>query len=98
MVEHIVLFKVKENASLQTRAAIGQALTGLRHQISGIIDLTFGATFTHERAQGYTHALVVRFANKEALAAYGPHPAHQKAVHEVIRPAVDDVIALDFEI
>lgn len=40
------------------------ALTG---KVPGIIDITFGPTFTTDRNQGFTHALVVDLADKAAL-------------------------------
>ena len=44
-------------------------------KVPGILDVTFGATFTHDRSQGYTHALVVDLADKAALDVSVPLPA-----------------------
>jgi len=97
MVEHVVLFKVKSGVASEAVAEMIAALRGLRDQVPGIADLTVGANFS-DRNQGYTHGLVVRFRDKAALEAYLPHAAHQAAVQNCIRPIVDDVLVVDYEI
>ena len=97
MVEHIVLFKWKTEA---TPEAIAQAVAGLRalkDQIPGIVDLSCGENFS-ERSQGFVTGLVVRFTDKGALEVYGPHPAHQHVVQNYINPIRADVIAVDYEL
>jgi len=44
-------------------------------KVPGIVDVTFGPTFTHDRSQGYTHALVVDLEDKAALEVFSPAPA-----------------------
>ncbi len=96
MIEHIVLFKWKEDAGVE---AIAEALTELRAlkgHIDGITDLTCGTNFG-DRAKGYTHGLYVRFNSRAALEAYGPHPAHQRVVQNYINPIRADILAMDYE-
>jgi len=73
-------------------------LRRLKEEVPGILDLTCGVSFS-ERSQGYTHGLVVRFPDKEALDSYQDHPRHQAAVQEAIRPIVESggVLAMDYE-
>ena len=96
MVEHIVLFRWTEEAG---QAAIDNALAelrGLKDKIAGVVDLSCGANFS-ERAQGYTHGLVVRFTGRAALEAYIPHPEHQRVIQNFINPIRADVLAFDYE-
>lgn len=96
MVEHLVLFRWKAGVD---SAAIESALEGLRalkEQIPGILELTCGPNFS-ERAKGFDAGLYVRFVSRSALDSYGPHPAHQRVVNELLTPIREDVIALDFE-
>jgi hypothetical protein len=44
-----------------------QCVHALAGKVPGIIDITFGPTFTTDRNQGFTHALVVDLADKAAL-------------------------------
>ena len=48
-------------------------LRGLKGKIAGIVDLSCGPNFS-DLANCYTHGLVVRFTDRAALEAYGPHP------------------------
>lgn len=97
MVEHIVLFKWNEDAPPDAIQAAVDGLKGLRHRIPGIIDLSIGPNFS-ERNKGYDTGLVVRFQDREALDAYGPHPLHQDVVQNLLAPIRADVLAVDYEI
>lgn len=96
MVEHIVLFKWKAEATPEQIEAAVEGLRGLKTLVPNIIDLTVGANFT-DRGQGFTHGLVVRFPDKTALEVYGPHPAHQHVVQNFINPIRENVLAVDYE-
>ena len=96
MIEHLVLFQWKPEASAEAIAQVMTALRALKGQISGIVDLTCGENFS-PRSQGYTHALTVRFEDRAALETYGPHPAHQRVVQEMIAPIRGMVLSVDYE-
>jgi hypothetical protein len=99
LIEHLVLFKVKSDASKRDADEMLRRLRALKDAIPEIKYLSCGENFS-ERARGFTHGLVVRFDGKEDLNAYQVHPVHQAAVVEAIRPIVepDGVLALDYEI
>jgi hypothetical protein len=97
MIEHIVLFKWKEDAPEEAIRAAMDGLKALRDKIPGIIDLTCGVNFT-DRNQGFGTGLVVRFVDRAALETYGPHPEHQYVVQNLIAPFRTDLIAVDYEI
>ncbi len=96
MVEHIVLFKWKAEATAEQITVAVAALRGLKEQIPNVLDLSIGENFT-DRGQGFTHGLVVRFPDKAALEVYGPHPAHQHVVQTFINPIRESLLALDYE-
>jgi hypothetical protein len=97
MIEHIVLFKWIETATSEAIEAAVTELRALKGKIEGIVDLSCGTNFS-DRAQGFTHGLVVRFTDRAALEAYGPHPAHQHVVQNFISPIRADILALDYEV
>jgi hypothetical protein len=97
MVEHVVLFKLKADATTEAKDAAIEALKGLKGQIDGIVDLTCGHNFS-ERSQGHEIGLVVRFRDRAALAAYIPHPAHRGVVEKYLHPIREDVIVVDYGI
>jgi len=96
VVEHIVLFKWKAEATAEQITVAVAALRGLKEQIPNVLDLSIGENFT-DRGQGFTHGLVVRFPDKAALEVYGPHPAHQHVVQTFINPIRESLLALDYE-
>ena len=96
MIEHIVLFRWKEEASQEAMDSAVAELRRLKGKIAGIVDLSCGANFS-DRAKGYTHGLVVRFTDRAALEAYGAHPEHQRVVQNFINPIRADILALDFD-
>jgi hypothetical protein len=96
VVEHIVLFKWKTDATAEQIEAAVAGLRGLKELVPNVLDLSVGENFT-DRGLGFTHGLVVRFPNKAALEVYGPHPAHQHVVQTFINPIRENVLALDYE-
>ena len=97
MIEHIVLFRWTDDASQEAIDNVLTELRKLKSKIPGIADSSCGANFS-DRAKGYTHGLVVRFNDRSALEAYGPHPEHQRVVQNFINPIRADVLAFDYEI
>ncbi len=96
MIEHIVLFKWKSEATSEQIAEAVAGLRALKSSVPNILDLSVGENFS-ERAQGFTHGLVVRFPDRAALDVYGPHEAHQHVVQNFINPIRESVLALDYE-
>ena len=92
-----MLFQWTPDALAEAIARVVTELRALKGQIPGILDLTCGENFC-PRSQGFTHALVVRFEDRAALEAYGPHPAHQRVVQEFISPIRANTLAVDYEI
>ena len=97
MIEHIVLFQWTSEARRDQIDTVVRELRALEGKIDGIVHLTCGADFSG-RAHGFTHALTVRFVDRAALEAYGPHPAHQHVVQTYINPIRANVLACDYEI
>lgn len=97
MVEHIVLIRWTEQASQAAIDSAVEELRGLKGKIAGIVELSCGANFS-ERAKGFTHGMVVRFTDRAALEAYGPHPEHQRVVQNVLGPIRADILIFDFQL
>lgn len=97
MIEHIVLFRWKSEATDEQVAGGMEGLHSLQDRITGIVALACGADFSG-RAHGYTHALVIRFSDRAAFDAYGPHPAHRAVIETHLKPILEDVIDFDFEV
>ncbi|KAF0686709.1 Aste57867_21551 [Aphanomyces stellatus] len=95
-VEHVVLFKWKDDAPAETIAQVEADVIALKDKIPGIVDLTYGKDFNKVRSDGFTHMLVIRFVNKEALAFYDAHIEHQKILGLLV-PIMDKILVVDME-
>lgn len=96
MIEHLVLFKWKQDASPEAIARVLEGLKALKSQIPEIVDLSCGKNFS-DRSQGFQHGLVVRFNSRQDLEIYQPHPAHQVLIKDYIKPILADILAVDYE-
>ncbi len=96
MIEHVVLFKFSEETTKEQKEEGMRRLTRVKESIPGIVDIQAGNNFS-ERSQGFESGLTVRFETKEALEAYGPHPAHQEVVSYLKEVGMKETLALDFK-
>ena len=93
-VTHIVWIKFHDGV---TASRIDEHITALRSlagEVPGITSLTAGRNFT-DRANGYTHGLVVVLEDKAALEGYATHPYHV-AIASALREDAT-LMALDYE-
>ena len=90
---HIFAFRWKEGVTEQQKQRAMDESRALVGKIPGLLDAWVGRNLS-PRGQGYEHGGVMRFADREALAAYGGHPEHQKLVSWLM-PLIDP-IEVDF--
>ncbi|HZU11381.1 MAG TPA: Dabb family protein [Chloroflexota bacterium] len=94
MIVHIVLFKARSNLSAYDEALLGEAIGSLAG-ISSVESMTWGPDFSG-RAQGFTHAAILHFADRESLQRYLDDDVHKKAVESFNQLAPERLI-LDYE-
>ncbi len=97
MIEHIVLFKVKSEASATDADRMLEELRGLAKSVPTILELTCGTNIS-SRNQGFTHGLFVRFGSRADLEAYMRHPEHQRVLEDHIRPITENIIVVEYEV
>lgn len=95
MVDHLVFFAVREDASREEAADLIESLRALRSDVPGVVDLSVGKDFSG-RAGGYTHALCARFTDRDGLGTYLGHPAHLEVVEKLDRLTTGRIVA-DYE-
>ena len=95
MVDHLVLFAVKDDASAEDVEDLLSSLRALKGSIPNVMDLSVGEDFSG-RAKGYTHGLFVRLRTVDDLRAYLDHPEHQ-AVVEKLDAHTTGRIVVDYE-
>jgi hypothetical protein len=95
LVDHLVLFAVKDDASEEDVQDLLASLRDLRGSISNVMDLSVGEDFSG-RAKGYTHGLFVRFRTADDLRAYLDHPEH-RAVVEKLDAVTSGRLVVDYD-
>ncbi len=94
-VQHIVLVEWKDDADPAAIDGFASAVSEFPNKIDGVEKVEYGENFT-DRAGNFTHAGVVTLRDKDALAGYGPHPAHQAAL-DIAKPALANIMVADIE-
>jgi hypothetical protein len=95
LVDHLVIFAVKDDASEEDVQDLLASLRDLRGSISNVMDLSVGEDFSG-RAKGYTHGLFVRFRTADDLRVYLDHPEH-RAVVEKLDAVTSGRLVVDYD-
>lgn len=77
MVIHTFAFRWKPGVTEEQRQRVIDAIRSLQGRIPGLEETWVGVNFS-PRSHGYELGGAMKFANREALGAYGGHPAHQE--------------------
>jgi hypothetical protein len=97
-IRHLVLLKFKADTAPAQVQAIEAAFAALASKISAVQSLEWGINNSPEGlSRGFTHCFNLTFADEAARATYLPHPDHSAFV-EQLKPALDDVLVLDYAV
>jgi hypothetical protein len=94
MFVHMFIFRWKPEVTEEQKARVIPAIHALQGQIPGLVETLVGANVS-SKSPGYALGGVMKFTDKAAYDAYGPHPAHA-ALLEWLMPLIDAVEA-DFQ-
>jgi len=96
VLQHVVLFKFKPEATPEKVAEIVAAFEALPSKIKEIKGFQWGTNNSPEKLnKGLTHAFILTFDNEKDRDAYLPHPAH-KDYGKIVGPWLADVTVVDF--
>jgi len=95
MVDHLVFFAVREEASQTEVEDLVSSIHALSEEVPSTVDLSVGEDFSGRSGQ-YTHALFARFEDAAGLQEYMEHPAHL-AVVEKLDSTTTGRIVVDYE-
>jgi hypothetical protein len=91
-----VFFKFKEDTSRAQLQAIEDAFCALPGKIRSIRGFEWGTNNSPEGLNdGFTHCFLLSFADQQALAEYGPHPAHREFA-DLALPHAQGVFVFDY--
>jgi hypothetical protein len=99
-IDHVVIIWLKDRGNAQQQQQmIDRSKTFT--QIPGVLQVSVGASLPSTRPvvdSSYDVALVMRFANEQALHEYDQHPIHKKAVQELLAPLAAKFVIYDFRV
>jgi hypothetical protein len=97
-VHHVVICWLEQPGDADARKRlieVSESFTSL----PGVLQVTAGTVLPSDRGivdSSFDVAIVMTFANRQALADYLQHPRHLQATQEVLRPLTSKVIVYDF--
>lgn len=95
-VKHVAWLKFKDGVPaerIEHHLAACRALVG---RVPVVINLECGPNFT-DRADGFTHCIIVTLANREAIPEYLNHPEHIPVV-DALKEDVADLRVMDVQL
>uniref|UniRef100_A0A1J3DFT4 Stress-response A/B barrel domain-containing protein n=1 Tax=Noccaea caerulescens TaxID=107243 RepID=A0A1J3DFT4_NOCCA len=96
IIEHIVLFKVKDEIDSSKISSMMNGLNGLA-SLNQVIHISAAPLHrVRSSATAFTHILHSRYGSKEDLNTYAAHPDHVRVVKESVLPICEDVMAVDW--
>lgn len=100
MIKHVILWKIKEEISLeekeQIKEGIKEELEGLKDKVPGIVEIK-----VNTKGLPSSNADVMldsTFESEEALKNYAVHPEHVKVADNNVRPYMEVRMCLDYEV
>ncbi|OAJ94180.1 Dabb family protein [Vibrio bivalvicida] len=97
MIRHILLIKFKQDAEQSEINKLRTLFEQMPAKIEGVVEVEWGLNDSPEnKNQGYTHSVLMTFADEAGRQNYLPHPEHD-ALKEVFRPLLDDIIVFDYQ-
>jgi hypothetical protein len=97
-VKHIALMKFKEETGEEQITQLFDELLDVTENIPGIEDYVAGSHSSPETLnQGYTHGLIMTFADETARDGFLQHPEHER-VKALMMPHVDSMVVFDFDV
>lgn len=94
--KHAVFLKFKDDAAAEDVTAVEEGFASLPEKIDAIKAFEWGKNNSPEtHDDGFTHCVMVTFADDDGRAEYLPHADH-KAFVEILTPVLDKVRVLDF--
>ena len=98
MIRHILLIKFKEDAEESEIEKLKRLFEAMPSKVEGVTSVEWGLNDSPEnKNQGYTHSVLMTFADEEGRQNYLPHPEHD-ALKDVFRPLLDDIIVFDYSL
>lgn len=98
MIRHILFIKFKPATSTTDIEKIKALFLDIKNKIAGVLNVEWGENDSPEmKNAGYTHCVLMTFADETARQEYLPHSSHHALKH-YFKPLLQDIIVLDFTV
>jgi Stress responsive A/B Barrel Domain len=94
MIQHIVLVKWKPGVEEQQVLRAFERAQHLPDEIAGVQSIVIGRN-RGDQEHGFTHALIVRLDDEQALGRYLDHPLRKRYLAEHLAPLEEERIEID---
>lgn len=96
MIRHILFITFTDSALPEQILAVRTAFLQIPDRIEGVTNVEWGINdSSEEKNAGFTHCVLMAFADEVARQRYLPHPAHMD-LKAIFRPILQDIIVLDY--
>lgn len=96
MIRHILFITLIEDALPDQINAVRMAFLHISQQVEGVTSMEWGANNSPEaKNAGFTHCVLMTFADETTRQRYLPHPAHD-VLKSIFRPVLQDIVVLGF--
>ncbi|HDD9400506.1 Dabb family protein [Escherichia coli] len=98
MIRHILLIRFQEKITAEQISVVKTMFLSIPSCIPGVDSVEWGENNSPEgKNAGYTHCVMITFADEKARQRYLPHPDH-KAIQSVFRQILSNIIVFDYEL
>ena len=96
MIRHILLIKFKLTAETSDVEKLRVLFEAMPDKVEGVVSVEWGLNDSQEnKNKGYTHSVLMTFADEVGRQNYLPHPEHV-ALQSVFSPLLEDIVVFDY--
>ena len=98
MIRHILFIKFKSDADPKKREKVKGLFLAMPKKVTGVTGVEWGLNDSPEgKNEGYTHVVLMTFADEAGRQNYLPHPDHE-ILKADFGPFLDDIIVVDYTV
>lgn len=98
MIRHLLLIKFNQSADSSKIEALRSLFESMPEKVDGVTSVEWGINDSPEnKNQGFTHSVLMNFADEAARQHYLPHPEHE-ALKAVFIPLLEDIVVFDYPV
>ena len=98
MIRHILLIQFKSFVTDEDIEKTRELFEAIPNKIEGVNSVEWGVNDSLENLnQGYTHSVLMSFADEPARQYYLPHPEHE-SLKTFFTPLIENIIVFDYKL